>query len=377
MDLALSLDAGTGPVSSADGSGPGKAPGTDPNDATAVAFASLLAGLVAATAPVPDPAAPAVPEDATAQAAVDAVALDAPSAPMPTPGFPVAIALPAAPAPQADVPVAPPAATAVAVPAPPAAAPTQPDAALVAEPAAHSAQGAEAPQVRGVPPEEVAPEEVAPSGRHESAPEARPTAVQLPEAVAPVVAAVAAPELVAEEAPAETVDALDVATPATHPAAHAPAAPAREVLKPEIVTGPRPHVPASPVEQVVKAVAPLRKLADGTHNVVLELHPAELGAVRVELSLDRGMVHLGLRADVEGTGHLLRAALPELRQQLDAAGLTAGRVAVDADQSAPRQPRPEWQANPDQRRRESHQPEPELVPTGYSTSEYGRVDVRL
>jgi flagellar hook-length control protein FliK len=90
------------------------------------------------------------------------------------------------------------------------------------------------------------------------------------------------------------------------------------------------------------------------------------------------MVHLGLRADVEGTGHLLRAALPELRQQLDAAGLTAGRVAVDADQAGARQPRPEWQTDRDARgRRGSSEPEPDLVPTGYSTSEYGGVDVRL
>ena len=129
-------------------------------------------------------------------------------------------------------------------------------------------------------------------------------------------------------------------------------------------------------------MAPLRRLADGTHNVVLELHPAELGAVRVELSLDRGIVHLGLRAEVEGTGELLRAALPELRSQLDAAGLTSGRVSVDANQAGPRRDGQQaWRTDPDQARRRPMADDAELVeelaPTAYSTSAYGGVDVRL
>jgi flagellar hook-length control protein FliK len=171
----------------------------------------------------------------------------------------------------------------------------------------------------------------------------------------------------------------------THPSAQVPAAPAREILKPEIVSGPGAARPASPVEQVVKAVAPLRRLADGTHNIVLELHPAELGAVRVELSLDRGIIHLGLRADTEGTGQLLRAALPELRSQLDAAGLTSGRVSVDnghAGQAGQRgDGQPAWRTDPDQARRrplaDDAELVEELVPSAYSTSDYGHVDVRL
>jgi flagellar hook-length control protein FliK len=135
------------------------------------------------------------------------------------------------------------------------------------------------------------------------------------------------------------------------------------------------------VEQVVRAVAPLRRLADGTHNVVLELHPAELGAVRVELSLDRGVVHLGLRAEVEGTSQLLRDALPELRSQLDAAGLTSGRVSVDGGQTGRGgEGQPSWRTDPDRQRR-PHAEATDLgedpVPTAYSTAEYGRVDVLL
>jgi flagellar hook-length control protein FliK len=358
MELALLLDAGA----PAPEPGSGKAPGTDPNDVTAQAFASLLATLVAATAPPADQAAPTLPEDATAQAAVAPVAVDVPTAPVvPTLAFDALPAVSGTPEGAAAVPT-------VDVEPAPTLHPEAP-AAAVAEQVDLEVEVDAGTDVDAPGP-----------ARHEATSEVRPTAVQLPEAVAPVAVA-AAPSIAPSttEAPAEDApDTVDVAAPVNHPSAHPSAAPAREVIKPEIVTGPRPHVPSSPVEQVVKAVAPLRKLADGTHNVVLELHPAELGTVRVELSLDRGMVHLGLHADVEGTGHLLRAALPELRHQLGAAGLTAGRVAVDADQSAPRQPRPDWQADPNaQRRQGSHEPEPELVPTGYSTSEYGRVDVRL
>ena len=98
-------------------------------------------------------------------------------------------------------------------------------------------------------------------------------------------------------------------------------------------------------------MAPLRKLADGTHHVVLELHPAELGTVRVELSIDSGTVHLGLHTDIESTAQVLHAAVPELRSQLDAAGLVAGRVNVDTGAANKRQGQAAWQASAERGRR--------------------------
>jgi flagellar hook-length control protein FliK len=379
MELTLALDAGPTPASVA--AADAKAPGTDPNDATAVAFASLLASLVAGAAPTPDPTVPAVPEAAVAEAAPIAAEVVPPVVTLP---LDVPIALPAAP-PAPPVPTPAPEAEAApgtdGSPAPAELAPT-----LFALPEAASGRpvevatgdadadaeldlGVDAPDAPDVP-----------AAKHRPAEAVRPAPVPLPEAAAAVAGPLARPTEAATEGEGRT--APDPVATVTHPSTHAPAAPAREVLKPEIVSGPGAARPATPVEQVVKAVAPLRRLADGTHNVVLELHPAELGAVRVELSLDRGIVHLGLRADVEGTGHLLRAALPELRSQLDAAGLTSGRVSVDAGQAGPRgDGQPSWRADPDRGRRrplvDDAELVEELVPSAYSTSDYGQLDVRL
>ena len=160
-----------------------------------------------------------------------------------------------------------------------------------------------------------------------------------------------------------------------------PAAP--QVLKPEIVKGPvapPPPPPATPVEQVVRAVAPLRQLADGTHSILLELRPADLGVVRVELSLAGGVVHLGLQADTEGTSQLLRAALPELRAQLDNAGLVAGRLDVDDGSAGQRGDRePSWRSDADTRPGTAA-PDvvaDDLAPTASSSSAHGQIDVLL
>jgi flagellar hook-length control protein FliK len=82
------------------------------------------------------------------------------------------------------------------------------------------------------------------------------------------------------------------------------------------------------VDQVVSVVEPLRHRGDGHHELTLDLRPAELGAIRVEVSIDQGTVHLSLHADEASTGTLLHQAMPELRAALEEAGLVAGRLGV-------------------------------------------------
>ncbi|MDQ1565382.1 MAG: hypothetical protein QOF96_262, partial [Actinomycetota bacterium] len=78
----------------------------------------------------------------------------------------------------------------------------------------------------------------------------------------------------------------------------------------------------------VSAVVPLHGRGDGRHEVTLELRPDDLGAIRVEVSVEHQTVHLTLHAADPATGRLLSAALPDLRSALADAGLTAGHVGV-------------------------------------------------
>jgi hypothetical protein len=88
--------------------------------------------------------------------------------------------------------------------------------------------------------------------------------------------------------------------------------------------------PAAVADQIVSAVVPLHGRGDGRHEVTLELRPDDLGAIRVEVSVEHQTVHLTLHAADPSTGRLLSAALPELRSALAHAGLTAGHVGVGA-----------------------------------------------
>ena len=82
------------------------------------------------------------------------------------------------------------------------------------------------------------------------------------------------------------------------------------------------------VDQVVSVVEPLHHRGDGHHELTLDLRPAELGPIRVEVSIDQGTVHLSLHADEASPGTLLHQAMPELRAALEEAGLVTGRLGV-------------------------------------------------
>lgn len=81
--------------------------------------------------------------------------------------------------------------------------------------------------------------------------------------------------------------------------------------------------------QLVDAVAPLRHRGDGNYDLTLELHPGELGTVRVRAVLENGTIQLHLQADSPATRDLLQGSLAGLRNALDDVGLNSGQLSVD------------------------------------------------
>ncbi|MGR6967595.1 flagellar hook-length control protein FliK [Geodermatophilus sp. URMC 61] len=167
-----------------------------------------------------------------------------------------------------------------------------------------------------------------------------PTAPELvaPDSVVPL------PQPAAAPAPAEgagtgtgTAPDQDVPVPTPAPAA-APtaAAPAPAVpVAPPVATA-EPATPTAPpvAGQVAQQVAVLRHGPDGTHTMTLVLTPETLGPVEVQVTLSQGSVDLALRSATEAGRAALLDALPDLRRDLAAAGLTCTGASVDRDTGA-------------------------------------------
>jgi flagellar hook-length control protein FliK len=89
---------------------------------------------------------------------------------------------------------------------------------------------------------------------------------------------------------------------------------------------------AQPVgSQVARQVAVLRGGPDGAHTMTLVLTPDTLGPVEVQVTLQKGAVDLTLRGAHEHGRAALLDALPDLRRDLEAAGLSPSRLEVDRD----------------------------------------------
>lgn len=76
--------------------------------------------------------------------------------------------------------------------------------------------------------------------------------------------------------------------------------------------------------QVVERVGRLVERGDGSHELSVELEPADLGRLELRVRLEAGVVHVHVDAHARGTSDLLRRALPELREALGELGLQAG-----------------------------------------------------
>jgi flagellar hook-length control protein FliK len=111
-------------------------------------------------------------------------------------------------------------------------------------------------------------------------------------------------------------------------------------------TGPSPTAAATPVaeagatgaaaaipvgSQVARHVAVLRGGPDGTQTMTLVLNPENLGPVEVSVTLTQGTVDLTLRGALELGRAALLDGLPDLRRDLEGAGLNCSRLEVDRD----------------------------------------------
>ena len=150
-----------------------------------------------------------------------------------------------------------------------------------------------------------------------------------------------APPSAGTTGPAPAVDApADVATDVPDPvptaAGTAPAVPAAglpvAVGETDAATGTAASLPVS--GQVARQVAVLSGAGDGSHTMTMVLTPDNLGPVEVRITVREGSLDLTLRGAHDLGRAALMDALPELRRDLEAAGLSPSRVEVDADADA-------------------------------------------
>jgi flagellar hook-length control protein FliK len=80
-------------------------------------------------------------------------------------------------------------------------------------------------------------------------------------------------------------------------------------------------------DQVFDQVTRLVSRGDGTHRITLRLHPADLGEVKVVLTVKNGTVDVTLSAGAAAR-EALREGSPQLRSLLELTGATTGQVVV-------------------------------------------------
>jgi flagellar hook-length control protein FliK len=83
--------------------------------------------------------------------------------------------------------------------------------------------------------------------------------------------------------------------------------------------------------QVARHVAVLRGGPDGAHTMTLVLTPESLGPVEVQVTISQNTVDLTLRGAHEQGRAALLDALPDLRRDLETAGLSCSRLEVDRE----------------------------------------------
>ncbi len=121
-------------------------------------------------------------------------------------------------------------------------------------------------------------------------------------------------------------------TGTTGPASVGTAGPAPATAAVPDVDGAPRSDPAPPVgSQVARQIAVLHGGPDGAHTMTLVLTPETLGPVEVQVTVTKGSVELALRGASEQGRAALLDGLPDLRRDLEAAGLSCSRLEVDRE----------------------------------------------
>jgi flagellar hook-length control protein FliK len=105
--------------------------------------------------------------------------------------------------------------------------------------------------------------------------------------------------------------------------------------------------------QVAGPVLALRAGGDGSHQLIVALHPAELGPVNLNIRIAGDLMTIQLASNSEIAHDTLRDALPQLRSELQAAGLSSVALSLDLTSDSSADPRQAAEANrPDRARAE-------------------------
>ncbi|MGZ4506770.1 MAG: flagellar hook-length control protein FliK [Blastococcus sp.] len=123
--------------------------------------------------------------------------------------------------------------------------------------------------------------------------------------------------------------AASAAAPVTTVVGTPPPAPVAPVVAPVAAAAAPPAAPPPVATQLVQHVAVLTNGPDGTHSVTVVLHPDSLGPVQVQVTLSQGTIDLTMRGAHEHGRAALMDALPDLRRDLESAGLTCSNLDVD------------------------------------------------
>jgi flagellar hook-length control protein FliK len=113
--------------------------------------------------------------------------------------------------------------------------------------------------------------------------------------------------------------------PAPQPAAGAPAPP------------PAPGTPTAQ-PQLTAALGHLRPQVDGSYQLIVQLHPADLGSVQVQAHVDQGTLTVTVACADHAARQAVQAALPQLNAQLHSAGFGALDVNIGGGQTQYRHP---------------------------------------